>query len=261
MRSPHLLIMTIAALVFAAITAHVGAVNAMTNLDRALSSAVQEMRNPVLDAIAIAITLSGDTIVLVWVAAALVISLFVVRLRRLSGVVLIASLVTTFSVVALKGWIERPRPTADLYPGVEAFSFPSGHTTNSAVLYGILLLLAASPVFGRRRPRLAAALGALIILIGVSRIYLAAHWPSDVIAGWCFAAIMLSAVSLAIARTRPVERRERTVLWISLAAAVFGLAYGALNFALALEKYSPRKAIEMTLNAPPQTELIMQTRG
>lgn len=168
------------------------------------------------------------------------------RQYRLAATVLTAGVATPLLVMALKGWIQRPRPTVDLYPGIEAFSFPSGHTTNSAVLYGILLLLAYSHIFGRQRIWIASALGALIVLIGVSRIYLAAHWPTDVIAGWCIAAIVLSLVSVVIRKQAVVQKRERTVLWIAAAGAVLGLAYGAFNFSKAAEKYQPRTAIEVT---------------
>lgn len=64
-----------------------------------------------------------------------------------------------------------------------SFSFPSGHALGSLVLYGFFAYLAAS-----KRPKLAYPLysGAsiLIVLIGISRLYLGVHWPTDVIAGY-----------------------------------------------------------------------------
>lgn len=212
----------------------------------ALNRALQAIRADLLDAIAIGVTLSGDTIVLIWIAIAMIGALAYNRQYRLATTVLAASVTTPLIVMLLKGWVQRPRPTLDLYPGIEAFSFPSGHTTNSAVIYGILLLLAYSHIFGRQRIWLASALGALIVLIGLSRIYLAAHWPTDVIAGWCLATIVLALVSVVIRKQAVIERRERTVLWVAAAGAIFGLAYGAFNFAKAAEIYQPRIAIEVT---------------
>jgi len=222
-----------------------------------MSSALQNIRTDLLDMIAIGITLSGDTIVLVWIAVAMIGALAYNRQFRLATTVLVASVTTTLLVMLIKGWVQRPRPTPDLYPGVEAFSFPSGHATNSAVIYGILLLLACSHIFGRRHIWLASVLGALIILIGVSRIYLAAHWPTDVIAGWCLAVIVLALVSRVIRKQAVIKTRERTVLWIATAGAIFGLAYGAFNFEKSAKKYQPRIEIEATLHEALSPGLIL----
>ncbi|HEY1384332.1 MAG TPA: phosphatase PAP2 family protein [Dongiaceae bacterium] len=86
----------------------------------------------------------------------------------------------------LKYTVDRPRP--DLVPHgniIYTSSFPSGHSMMSAVVY---LTLAALVVRLMEKKRLKAyALGvamALTLVIGISRIYLGVHWPSDVLAGW-----------------------------------------------------------------------------
>lgn len=87
---------------------------------------------------------------------------------------------------ALKGLLQRPRP--DLVPhvvDVHTFSFPSGHAMLSAVTYLTLGALLARLQSGRAT-RIYALAVALILtfLVGVSRVYLGVHWPTDVLAGW-----------------------------------------------------------------------------
>lgn len=93
----------------------------------------------------------------------------------------------------LKSWIARPRP--ELVPHlvqVTNASFPSGHAMISSAVYLTLALMLAEGI-GRDgwrgkagRTAVVAFFSGLAVLIGMSRVYLGVHWPSDVLAGWCF---------------------------------------------------------------------------
>jgi undecaprenyl-diphosphatase len=94
-------------------------------------------------------------------------------------------------------------------------SFPSGHATNSAAVFVALALVIA--VFALRRPiaRLAAVVAgvALTAMIGVSRLVLGVHWPTDVLAGWALgtiAAISVVLVAAAISRVTPADTSSRS---------------------------------------------------
>ena len=72
---------------------------------------------------------------------------------------------------------------------VTTTSFPSGHAASSAVCYLTLgLMLAQTQASRSVRIHLIVTAGILALLVGVSRIYLGVHYPSDVLAGWCFGA-------------------------------------------------------------------------
>lgn len=83
----------------------------------------------------------------------------------------------------LKAVVARPRPT--LWPWLlptSGYSFPSGHAVAGMAFYPLLGWLAVRPW---KRPRTGFLLGALVgVFIGVGRLYVGVHWPSDVLAGW-----------------------------------------------------------------------------
>ena len=128
------------------------------------------------------------------VLAALVLAgsgLLALARRRAGALFLLASFWGALALeTAVKHLYGRPRP--DLVPHaarVFTASFPSGHATVSAAV-----CLAAALLLGRARPErwfalFAAAVAAcLVALVGVSRIYLGVHWPTDVAAGWALGA-------------------------------------------------------------------------
>lgn len=90
-------------------------------------------------------------------------------------------------VSLLKLLVNRPRPEIVSHLAqVSTLSFPSGHATMSAVTYLTLGLLAARFLPRRATKIYVVALAVVLtFLIGVSRLYLGVHWPSDVMAGWC----------------------------------------------------------------------------
>jgi undecaprenyl-diphosphatase len=113
---------------------------------------------------------------------------FLLHGRRRHAAILAATvLIAQFGSEHLKTLYGRPRP--DLAPHavhVYSASFPSGHSMLSATVYLTLAVLVASLEPRRGTKALVFAVAVLIMAaVGVSRVYLAVHWPSDVLAGWC----------------------------------------------------------------------------
>ena len=153
--------------------------------DAAISGYVQSLRTPMADSAMTAITMLGDGAVLAPVAVALISTLVIMRHGRMAAMVTAAVIGATLFVPLIKTLVQRSRPMA-LHSGADAYSFPSGHATLSATILGALILVTVLAL--PRRYRFAAFIAGAtsVMLIAFSRIYLLAHWPSDVLAGLSF---------------------------------------------------------------------------
>lgn len=141
-------------------------------------------------------------------AAAFIVYLMIRRLARAASYILY----TALGIAALNAWVfkavlsrARPDIVMRLVDVDQSWSLPSGHAANSAAVYGAIALV-ATVLWWRKRQRRAiwAATGVLVFAIGLSRVWLGVHWPSDVVAGWLVGAgwALLLAVLL-----KPVQAR------------------------------------------------------
>jgi undecaprenyl-diphosphatase len=105
----------------------------------------------------------------------------------------------------VKPLVARARPPARLEVGYtfSGYAFPSGHATQSLAVWGMLALLTAGMMRKRRYvPVVMATL--IVLLVGASRIYLGAHWLSDVLGGYALGGLWLSLmVAVMLARAKP----------------------------------------------------------
>jgi undecaprenyl-diphosphatase len=106
---------------------------------------------------------------------------------------------------ALKAAVDRPRPVwPDPVDSAHYAAFPSGHAMTATVVCGLLLWLLHH--YGVARALFRTALTVAVISVagvGLTRVWLGVHWPSDVLGGWLLGALVTALAVLAHARWRP----------------------------------------------------------
>ena len=117
----------------------------------------------------------------------------------------------TFLVKVLVG---RPRPpTALALGGFGGMAFPSGHALQATAVWGMLAVLTAAGVARRRARMLVWIAGvAVAVAVGASRVYLGAHWLTDVMGGWVLGGLWLAAL---IVTAQPSSRPDPRRVWSS----------------------------------------------
>ncbi|WP_019200795.1 phosphatase PAP2 family protein [Tsukamurella sp. 1534] len=166
-------------------------------LDGAVLDAMLAIRSDALTAVMRAVTFVGNTLSLIAIGVAGVIWLLVRGHRRWAAYCGVTALVAWGLMGLLKVLFGRVRPPIPpRLVEIDSLSFPSGHALNSMVVLGVFAVTVCA-LTGRRWPLAAALAGTAAI--GMSRVYLAAHWMTDVLAGWAVGALVV-AVGLWISR-------------------------------------------------------------
>lgn len=157
-------------------------------LDRSVYEALYAGSSPSLVAIALFFTFLGEPTVLIGAGFLVAAWLWRRKHAHLAFALLLIFLVGRGLTEVQKYWIARARPTLEPHLViVQTSSFPSGHAASSMIFYPTLAL---ALTVGTRWHRIA-AVGAVLLslMIGVSRVMLGVHWPSDVVGGWSFGAL------------------------------------------------------------------------
>lgn len=132
------------------------------------------------------VTALGSVAVLGILTVAAIGFLLIERRPRTAGLVIVGVGGGQILSSLLKHGFARPRPEL-VPPDIHVYtaSFPSGHTMMSAITYLTLAILLSRAAMSAAARVYILAVGVLLtLLVGVSRIYLGVHWPTDVVAGW-----------------------------------------------------------------------------
>ena len=187
-------------------------------LDRFASPFMHDFASPPLDAVMLAATFLGSNTVLVPLAIATVGWTGFRGRPRTALIVAIAVVGSILLNGAMKVLVQRPRPKLPWSPVLPDYSFPSGHSMNSLVVF-LTIAFVVWIVRGRRAGIVAGVVAVLLsLLIGISRVYLGAHYLTDVGGGYIAAVMWLLIVATAFdagpraykwRRTRPERIRRQ----------------------------------------------------
>ncbi len=185
--------------------------NDVMRFDSAIRTWVHGFASPRLTQAMTIISLFGYNVLVVGVIVSLIVFLWI-RWRRAAALMAITMMGAGILDASLKQAFHRVRPQVFFGMAPTNYSFPSGHALASFCFYSVLAGLIAHRVKSMRLRLAVGVLAALIIAaIGLSRIYLGMHYPSDVVAGYLAAAMWVSTVlSLDSYRVRRRARRTQS---------------------------------------------------
>lgn len=171
-------------------------------LDRSLYEAIYAGHRPALVIVARVLTALGEPTVLIGAGFLFAVFLWREGRGRFALALLLVILAGRGLSEVQKYWIARARP--DLEPHlviVRTSSFPSGHATSSMIFYLTVAVALTAATRWQRPAAIAAVL--LSLCIGISRVMLGVHWPSDVVGGWAFGMLWV------LLTLKPAERLLR----------------------------------------------------
>jgi len=154
--------------------------------DSKVTELLLSFRNPSLTKYFIFVTDVGDVKgYLVLLVVTLGLTIFIIKKWKYIAQIFTVLVLATLSNMMLKRFIDRARPEIEHLVSVKTLSYPSGHAMSSMAFYGFLIYLVYKlKIKSLWKVFLILLLTLLIISIGVSRIYLGVHFPSDVAGGW-----------------------------------------------------------------------------
>ncbi len=174
---------------------------AVARFDSSIYHFLQALRTPWSDHIMVTISQLGDSLIHAAIIATVLIWLLWQRYWLAAGHWLAMAAFALFSSSFLKQALALPRPNA-MYEGVQAFSFPSTHTVFAVSTFGFIAILIARELPTRWRWLCYAVATFVIVSIAFSRLYLGAHWLSDVIGGLVLGLAWVTALGIAFRRHR-----------------------------------------------------------
>jgi membrane-associated phospholipid phosphatase len=176
-------------------------------------------RAPWLTSLAKVLTWLGSSLVLWPVAVIAGLGLWRWRRRWLPAVLPALALAGVWAgSLLIKGLVGRPRPpAADMLTVVHSWSYPSEHAAQALATWGMIALMLMAGRPARARVLLAAGAVLIAFVVGLTRLYLGAHWMTDVLGGWALAGVwdclLIICYLLTPRMAAPPERQARAAVY------------------------------------------------
>jgi len=236
----RLLIAFVLLLCVVVFTVHVFTNGTLTHLNHPVFFLLQSLHRPWLTKMLFGITMLGDKHA---IAIATVIIMCVLAWQKHWRHVKYLAITMLFafgSVMLFKLAFYEPRPMGLAHPA-HSSAFPSGHTTLSSVFYGVLAYWTMQQVREQWRFWVKVAAFLLVGLVGLSRLYLGAHWVLDVMSGWCLGSAILL-VSITFFRRKPSHSANTLHHWAWVMLIAVVLSWGSVTWSIGprlLEGFEP----------------------
>jgi undecaprenyl-diphosphatase len=217
----------------------------LVRADHGVYQFLQDLRTPWADRFMVLMTELGDPVVIGSIVLMVLVWLLWRRNWRAAGYWFAAVGFGQIAATVIKLVMQRPRPVTSLYHGLSTYSFPSGHATMAMVVYGFLAVLVASRLSQPRRWFVYSLTAILIFFIVISRLYLGAHWLSDVLSGMSLGLAWISLLGIAYyrhpTRTGDLKGLQGAVLLTLVLAAGW---HASQAYRSDLHRYAPRLSLQ-----------------
>ena len=197
----------LAALAFSGLAWDVVGHHGLALTDPHVTAWVVAHRTGWLTAVLRAVTWLASIVVIIPVA--LIVAIFFVwRRRRWGPLALLTAAIAgaAASYTIIKAAVGRPRPPPAIWIGhFSGAAFPSGHAAQSVACYAMLAVILGAGRSARAKTALWSAAVLIALIVGASRIYLGAHWLTDVLGGYALGALLVAViviVALTLSRRR-----------------------------------------------------------
>lgn len=162
-------------------------------VDSTIIHIIRSATSPLTTTLAIAVTSIGNPYSMLGLTIVATLSLLFIRQTNAALFLLVNMAVFSSLNHIIKEWVARPRPSAHHLVIANGFSFPSGHSSGALLFFGSLSIIATYLIKNRYWRYLLIGICLLLTLsIGISRIYVQVHYPTDVLAGFMLALTGLS---------------------------------------------------------------------
>ena len=166
-------------------------------IDQNIRMAIHGWASPLLTRAMRGITELGQPSLLIALGVIVVWRLYVIGRHRAAVVLAISALGGEACDQALKYSFARPRPDVFFGPQATGYSFPSGHSVEACCFYGVLAAIVTVRAGMRYKVAIWTVAALLTLAIGISRVYLGVHYPSDVAGGYAVAVVWVALVRTA----------------------------------------------------------------